>query len=75
MKNTRSRLSSQGGLGKHIARSNKLVSKLKMSGDAGDYGTLFFGMEGKIRSREGRLELVDDLAALYAFGKQNFVGE
>ena len=72
MKNTRSRLTSQGGLGKHIARSNKLVSKLKMSGDAGDYGTLFFGMEGKIRSREGRLELVDDLAALYAFGKQNF---
>ena len=72
MKKTRGRLKSQGGLGKHIARSNKLVSKLKMSGDAGDYGTLFFGMEGKIRSREGRLALVDDLAALYAFGKENF---
>ena len=72
MKNTKSRLTSRGGLGKHIARSNKLVSKFKMSGNKGDYGTLFFGMEGKIRSREGRLELVDDLAALYAFGKENF---
>lgn len=73
-KKTRKRLENKGGLAKQVAKNNAFIAKTEASFEAGDYGTIFFGLTKKIRSDDarGRTKLIDDIGALYAFGKQNF---
>tara|TARA_Y100000361_G_scaffold151210_1_gene168228 strand:- start:217 stop:894 length:678 start_codon:yes stop_codon:yes gene_type:complete len=73
-KKTRKRLFNKGGLAKQVAKNNAFVTSIESSLEKGDYGTIFFGLTKKIRSDDerGRTKLIDDIGALYAFGKQNF---
>lgn len=73
-KKTKARLNREGGFARVVAKSNAFVTKIEASPNQKDYGTIFFGLTQKVRSdaEAGRTKLIDDIAALYAFGKQNF---
>ena len=73
-KKTRGRLISKGGLARQVGKHNAFETRIEASASQKDYGTIFFGLTQKIRSdlEQGRTQLIDDIGALYAFGKQNF---